>query len=76
MALATHRRHRKLGLGSIPIGIAAFVASFGTPMMSLGIFAALVGPVIAWIAHSYVLEARKQLREVKQPVALPQARLV
>jgi hypothetical protein len=76
LMLVTQRRNRKLALGSIPIGVALFVATFGTPMMSMGIFAVAIGPVIAWMANSYVREAKKQLREVKAPRPLPQARLV
>ncbi len=76
IALATHLRNRKIAIGSIPVGIAVLFATLGSAMTSIGIFAALIGPVIAALSHSYVNEARRHLTAAKAPSALPQARIL
>lgn len=76
IALATHLRNRKLALGSIPAGIMVFVATLGTSMMPFGVVAALLGPAIAYTAHTYVRSARRHLSGAARPTPLPEARLV
>ena len=74
--LHTHLRNRKIALGSMPIGIVLLLVTFGTPAMAFGIAAVLAGPVLAYMAHSYVREARRHLGEPAATRRLPTARVL
>ncbi len=74
--LRTHLRNRKIALGSFPAGVVVLLATLGSPAMMLGVVAILAGPALAWVAHSYVREARKHLRGASTSKRLPTARIV
>lgn len=74
--LATHLRNRKIALGSIPAGVVMMIVTFGAPSMVFGIAALLAGPVIAYVANTYVREARKLLGGTTTAKRLPTARVL
>jgi hypothetical protein len=75
-SLATHLRNRRIALGSIPAGLVLLVVTFGSPAMIIGIVAALAGPVLAYVANTYVRDARIALGQATAPKRLPTARIV